>query len=497
VVHQFSDRDVTATAQQARPYRLIRFAHPGDEHAEASVYATADGYVLSNAADWTLWTNGQSLPLVGLPAAFAVALVDGSPYVLLGFADRTEAWSVVDLKQLGTLPPAESLTSVPGMQGWVVTPAAATGESLIVRVVDGRMVSEPAGAGIVRVDLRADALDRYFSVSTRQQGEQLRRRSDGTALEFPAAVRSFEFSRDPAVKLFAVHYRDATPTEIRRLQDLSLVHAIQHPARVKVGFGDAGFFFINYVDPDDRDRLARAELRRGRDGILLMTEKYEITDLQSGPGSRLLILETEDDNLDDRDRDERDQRVLVKAPNGYRRIKRGTFDTGGSFFFHPNPENPTLVYRNPENKTASVYRIEQDDKEPASTGIQRIGSSESPAGIIEFLHAANSDYLLMGSAGDRIELWDMDGIPRRIFRSQVGLTGVIVLPGRSHLLLWYDDGRSYVIDPVLIELAAAATANEDPVALRRFLDYIEGDLFAGQWLDRQVIAEQQAMMQLD
>ncbi len=215
--------------------------------------------------------------------------------------------------------------------------------------------------------------------------------------------------------------------------------------------------------------MSRSELRRNEDAALLITDRDEIVGYAANASGELLILETDDAFIDDRDRDESDRTVFLRTGDGYRRLKNGVVEAYGRILLHPDPRNLTFIGRDPETRIARLYAIAPDAEDPAVRGVRRIGSSEAPADVIRFFSSGSTDDLLMGTEGDRLELWNMGNSPRRIFRSQVGLTGFTQLPGKGRLLLWYDDGRSYVLDARLIDLATAAAGSKDPGDIERFL----------------------------
>ena len=196
---------------------------------------------------------------------------------------------------------------------------------------------------------------------------------------------------------------------------------------------------------------------------------------------------------DDWEREE-DLIVWLRSATGYQRLKKVIEEISMPVIFHPDPGRKLFVARDSVSKLGYIYTIVTDGDNPSKPVIKHIGSSDMPVKHTEFFNVAQTEYLLMGTNDDKLEIWRVNKNPHRIFTSQVGLTGFLKLPGEGRFLLWYDDGRSYVIDVQLINLAKAASESGDTKAIRH---YIEENLFKSNWLNPVIIDEQRTSMRLD
>lgn len=489
VAHKFSSREVEYDERKFGAYRVIRFT---DGKVETSVfstpYSTPSVYIVSAETSLTLWYLGQHLSLTDMPVRISTAEVAGQPYLFLLYDERSEVWSVADQQLIGQLPKLITADFIPNYKGWLVTPSTPESNSLLLKITSGKLISHQMDVRLSWNKKRADSLNKYFITSTGNSELQLRRVHDGSLVALPAAVKKFTFPRDDT-PLFAVHYKGSRPSEIRHISDGSLLYTVKDNSEVRVEFEKGEFFIINYFESDDRDSFSFSELRQNKDAILIATERDEITGYTLSPGGDILLLETSDDW-----EREVDLIVWLHSATGYQRLKKVIEEVSMPVIFHPDAGRQLFVARDSASKLQHIYTIVTDGNNPSKPVIKHIGSSGIPAKHAEFFNVAQTKYLLMGTSKDKLEIWSVNKNPHRIFASQVGLTGFLKLPGEGRFLLWYDDGRSYVIDVLLIDLAKAASESGDTEAI---IHYVEEDLFKSNWLDPVIIDKQRAAMRLD
>lgn len=490
VAHKFSTREIEYVENKSGNYRVIRFTRPHDGKVETTVYATASAYIVSANAELTLWHSGQRLTLADMPVKIFSGVIAGQQYLLLLYDERSEVWSVTDQQLLGKLPKLVTADFIPNHEGWLATPSTPGSESLLLKITSGQLVTRQLDVRLTRKKQRADAQGKYFIATTDAGEMQLRRVHDGSLVALSAPVRKFTFPRDKDTPLFAVHYKGSRSSEIRRIADTSLLHTFEHDGEAEVEFENGAFFIINYFESDDHDTPYLSELRRNTNATLVAAEDDKITHYISSPHGDILLLQTSDE-------EDGYLVVLLHSATGYHRLNITIGEVSRPVIFHPDPGQQIFVVRDSETKLAYIYSIRADSNNPSEAVTKRIGGSDKPVTHTEFFNAAQSDYLLMGTHEERLEIWSVNHNPHRIFESPVGLSGYLKLPGEGRFLLWYDDGRAYVIDVRLIDLSIAASESGETEAIGHYLDYVDEDLFKSHWLDTAIIDQQRASMQLD
>lgn len=495
LVHRFATRWIKSHETKSRVYRVINFIGADDDIEQATVYVNDAGYVIAAGDGYGLWHLGRQLPLPTLPENLFSGTIDGRPYLLLSYPERSELWSLNDQRMLDEFPPISTAEFIDGLAGWLLMPKSPDAPSSILQWRGEQFVLTELEARISQKTGRADAQGRYFTTRNGDGNWQLRHTSDGSLVPLSAAVTQFQFPNDADTPLFAVHYRGVRPSEIRRIADASLVQTLTNKGRVKVRFKGGDYFLINYYESPDPERDAdyRSELRSSREANLVLSEADGVEDYNVGPGGELLLLERRDGDVE----------VMLKSDSGYRKVTGRMTEEMRRVVFHPDPAARSFITI-AERKTSrggafssiNLYRVVEDDTVPGTLKIHHVNQQEIIADTAEFFDIDGRDYLLMANGGEQLQLWRVDGAPWKIFEAPIGLAGFRKLPGPGRLLLWYDDGRAHVIDVRLLDLAAsAADGGEDE--LQTLFEYLESALFDSHWLNQEFLSKREAALQLE
>jgi dipeptidyl aminopeptidase/acylaminoacyl peptidase len=347
------------------------------------------------------------------------------------------------------------------------------------RTADGSIVPLPSVAD--GITLSPDAAARVFVVSYRGQGvpAELRRTADGTLIaRFTNPISSYNvnFSSDEPASVFVVDHDHKTPSELRRTADGSLIFS--GFAYIDIGSDvAANVFVVNY-----RDNKTPSELRRTTDGSLITTLSKPADSITFSPDAATNVFVV---NYWDN-----------KTPSELRRTTDGSLITtlskpADSITFSPDAATNVFVVEYLQDNATGAQEAAELRRTADGSLITRLSGtltwvvfSPDPMAKIMALGYANNDLpvelrtsadgtlmaTLTGSAGPyiggqitfspnpqtrtlvvsytdgRSEVWDWQGIPRRLADLGLGKADQVFDSQGRRVVVRYSDGRAYLLD---------------------------------------------------
>ncbi|MCP4286423.1 MAG: toll/interleukin-1 receptor domain-containing protein [Gammaproteobacteria bacterium] len=216
--------------------------------------------------------------------------------------------------------------------------------------------------------------------------------------------------------------------------------------------------FYNHRSRDD-DSLIRSELRRRSDDSPVFGRNDDILRYGVNPSREYVWVQVEDSD------EEESEVALVRFADG-----EVIWEGGGRWIsFAPYPSAGYFFVR-------SVSSQNQLRNLTDGTSIK---SFEGRLRHLDFLTLTRDRIFVAAFDDGRYELWDGAGSPALLRNLGFGLRGYLPLPN-GLLLIWYENGNAYVIDPAWL---VHISRNPDGLMPAELLDSLCSGLFAKPWFD--------------
>jgi hypothetical protein len=299
------------------------------------------------------------------------------------------------------------------------------------RSKNGEVVSPLGKEGSVRFSPDPEA--RYFYIDSGEYVLELRRTSDASVIaKLPAGTLRVFFSPDPEARYF-VAQRD----DIEAEDDLPWVSELHSSADGRLISRLSGFAAGDniYFSPDQSAAhlivgylQSNPELRRSSDGSLVKQFESPISGAYFAPSGKYFVLNYKASGIYPELRRSSDGKVVELATKRLGRVR-----------FSPNPRATFFIAQYTEAlKAPSELRKSSDGSYLATLA----GTVES----IAFSSDADATFFIIRYEGDKSELWTAHREPRRLLDLGFGLAGQVFDLADQRLVVWYRDGRAYLLD---------------------------------------------------
>ena len=346
--------------------------------------------------------------------------------------------------------------------------------ALVDRIDDPVLEAFPAvdeNAWIVRMKeepkVRRLSVDNDRLILTAVAGDRIEVKPDPPFVPVASAIPVDESLRDRPVRVrarftdgdYEVTGKDRTVRSSvwRRGQRRPVFYQDEEPENL-------AFLYIRRFYSDrsrDDDSLIRAELLRSSDDSPLFGRNDDIRRYGVDPSGQYVWIQLADYD------DEESEVVLVRFADG-EIIWRGD---GRWISFAPYPSAGYFF----------VWSASGRDQLRNLADGAVIRQLNGALRHLDFTTLTRSGHFVAAFEDGRYELWDGGGSPTLLRNLGFGLRGILPLPN-SLLLVWYESGNAYVIDPGWL---AQIGRNPDGLTPSKLLDSLCRGLFVKTWFDQQ------------
>jgi hypothetical protein len=249
----------------------------------------------------------------------------------------------------------------------------------------------------------------------------------------------------PDAACFVVGYRDA-PGEVRRITDGSLLKTLSGMVHWVHFDADASTFVVGYRD-------APGELRRTADGSLLKTLSGEVSWVRFSPDEDATSLIVDYQDVPDEVRRTADGSLLEVLPDEVEDVRLSA-DADATDFIVGYKDAPDQVRCTTNGSLLATL-----------------------SGEVVWVDFADATTFVVRYRDGRSELWEGRGNPRLLAELELGVGRQFVDPKSQRLVLWYSDGRTYLLDLDWLRAIGGDPAALSPEALVRLA--CEGPLATG------------------
>jgi energy-coupling factor transporter ATP-binding protein EcfA2 len=277
---------------------------------------------------------------------------------------------------------------------------------------------------IVGVDFSPDPKSIFIVSYLNNPKSELRHASDGVLLETLPDIPWFvDFDSRPTTPVFTIIYKNTHDSELRRVSDGKLIRKdvgyiyFSHPAA-------ALYVFDRYVF--DRREWSN-EIRSSTDDSLVATFRGSVKSLFFTPDPRGHFFVTNYYNNPSSElRRSTDASLITEIPGIVTQL-----------YYSPQTNFIILGYSNDDN-TLSELRNSVDGA--------LITTLSGTVNAVEFSQDPTLNLFVVHYRDGRSELWDWQNSPHRLIDLGLGQTSQIFIPKNQRVLVWYTDGRAYLLD---------------------------------------------------
>jgi WD40 repeat protein len=310
-------------------------------------------------------------------------------------------------------------------QGSVLIVGYQDAEDELRRANDGALMTKLSGhvADIAPVAFSPDG--NAFVVSYQNAPGELRRTDNGAVVQFTHMIRQVTFNTTRT--RFVVTYADA-PGELRRTDTGALVAVLTSQNDfIDSPFSPDGTVFVASYEN------APGELRRTDDGKIITTFEKKIISVAFSPDGRVFVLNYYDGPGE-----------LRRAVNGALIARlRGGVGNGYTYF----------------SRDGTIF-VEDYDAAPVEMHRTDNGAllSEMEGYVTDITFSTEQTVFIVNYTNGRRELWDGQGMPRRLADLSLGGDKFVFAPGEQRLVVRYVTGQVYLLDIAWLQSMSARAA---------------------------------------
>jgi TIR domain len=367
------------------------------------------------------------------------------------------------------------------------------------RTIDGTLITKLTGS-IDEVHFSPDAHATYFVVDYEPDTpSELRLTANGAIFSLTSEISSLQFSPDPSATYFVVGYDDNTPSELWRTADRHLIAQLTGGGySVFFSPDPAASYFVLYGNENELRRSADGalintlnsfsisnvvfspdpdmtyfmlythgtlwELRRSHDGALISTEIRDVFFNPNLDSANFIVASSQSPGEQRRVKDFE----LVDTLSGTVEDVIFSPDSTATYFVVDyfdaqaelwrtsdntkianltGPYDFTIQFSPDPSMTHFIVDYENAPGELYSTENGRLVGSLTGS-VIEFHFSPDpaATYFVVDYEDGRSELWDGQGGARSLVELGLGKEGYFFEQKNHRLVVWYTDGRAYLLD---------------------------------------------------